>query len=152
MNKQSSGFSLVEVMAAIVILTLAFFPIIAYFTNSLGFVTQREILSEANDITVNTMEYLKKEAENNWNNLLETSLDNYNFADHKYFNKENLKANSAIDYYAYQKQADGSYQRNSSDQAKADFARVTLRLTWDETKDYSLTSILKARIKPESGE
>ena len=146
MNKQSSGFSLVEVMAAIVILTLAFFPIIAYFTNSLGFVTQREILSEANDITVNTMEYLKKEAENTWNNLLETSLNNYNFADHKYFSKDNLITNSTIDYYAYELES-GSYIKKSSDQANADFARVTLRLTWDETKDYSLTSILKVRIK-----
>jgi prepilin-type N-terminal cleavage/methylation domain-containing protein len=144
MNKESSGFSLIEVMAAIVILTLAFFPVIAYFTNSIGFVTQREILSEANDITVNTMEYLKKESEKNWDDLLFTSLDNYSFGDYKYFSKDNLITNSTIEYYVYELD-EGSYVLVSSDQDDADFARVTLRLTWDDNKDYILTSVLKAR-------
>ncbi|SHM24196.1 type IV pilus modification PilV family protein [Halanaerobium congolense] len=144
MNKESSGFSLIEVMAAIVILTLAFFPVIAYFTNSIGFVTQREILSEANDITVNTMEYLKKESEKNWDDLLFTSLDNYSFGDYKYFSKDNLITNSTIEYYVYELD-EGSYVLVSSDQNDADFARVTLRLTWDDNKDYILTSVLKAR-------
>jgi len=144
MDKESSGFSLIEVMAAIVILTLAFFPVIAYFTNSIGFVTQREILSEANDITVNTMEYLKKESEKNWDDLLFTSLDNYSFGDYKYFSKDNLITNSTIEYYVYELD-EGSYVLVSSDQDDADFARVTLRLTWDDNKDYILTSVLKAR-------
>jgi prepilin-type N-terminal cleavage/methylation domain-containing protein len=75
MNKQSSGFSLIEVMAAIVILTIAFIPIIAYFTNSIGFVTQRENLAEANNIAVNTIEFLKKKSETDWDNLNSYNYD-----------------------------------------------------------------------------
>jgi len=76
MNKQSSGFSLIEVMAAIVILTIAFIPIIAYFTNTIGFVSQREDLAEANNIAVNTIEFLKKKSETDWDNLNSYTYDN----------------------------------------------------------------------------
>jgi len=59
MNKKCSGFSLVEVMAAIVILTIAFFPISNYFTNSIGHISQSEVLSQSHDIVNNTIEELK---------------------------------------------------------------------------------------------
>jgi len=144
MIKQSSGFSLIEVMAAIVVLTVAFFPIVGYFTNSIGFVTQRGVLTEANDITVNTMEYLKKESENNWNDLLVTSLENYNFGEYQYFNKSNLIDNSNIEYFSYELNG-SNYELTASDQSNAAFAKVTLRLIWDDNKEYLLTSILKAR-------
>lgn len=59
MNKQSSGFSLIKVLVAIVILTVAFFPIVGYFTNSIGFVSQSEKLFQAHDIAVESLEILK---------------------------------------------------------------------------------------------
>lgn len=57
--KKSEGFSLVETMSSIVILTIAIFPALGYFTNSINFVHQTEIRSQAMDIAVDTMEHFK---------------------------------------------------------------------------------------------
>lgn len=98
MNKQSSGFSLIEVMAAIVILTIAFFPIIAYFTNSIGFVSQREDLAEANNIAVNTIEFLKKKSETDWDNLDSYTYDSGITVAVNYLDKNlNSVSNGAVD-------------------------------------------------------
>jgi prepilin-type N-terminal cleavage/methylation domain-containing protein len=98
MNKQSSGFSLIEVMAAIVILTIAFIPIIAYFTNTIGFVSQREDLAEANNIAVNTIEFLKKKSETDWDNLNSYTYDNGIIVTIDYLDKNlNSVSNGAVD-------------------------------------------------------
>jgi prepilin-type N-terminal cleavage/methylation domain-containing protein len=98
MNKQSSGFSLIEVMAAIVILTIAFFPIIAYFTNSIGFVSQSEDLAEANNIAVNTIEFLKKKSETDWDNLDSYTYDSGITVAVNYLDKNlNSVSNGAVD-------------------------------------------------------
>jgi len=98
MNNKSSGFSLVEVMAAIVILTIAFIPIIAYFTNSIGFVSQREDLAEANNIAVNTIEFLKKKSETDWDNLDSYTYDSGITVAVNYLDKNlNSVSNGAVD-------------------------------------------------------
>jgi prepilin-type N-terminal cleavage/methylation domain-containing protein len=98
MNNKSSGFSLIEVMAAIVILTIAFFPIIAYFTNSIGFVSQREDLAEANNIAVNTIEFLKKKSETDWDNLDSYTYDSGITVAVNYLDKNlNSVSNGAVD-------------------------------------------------------
>jgi len=98
MNNKSSGFSLIEVMAAIVILTIAFIPIIAYFTNSIGFVSQREDLAEANNIAVNTIEFLKKKSETDWDNLDSYTYDSGITVAVNYLDKNlNSVSNGAVD-------------------------------------------------------
>lgn len=62
--KKSDGFSLVETMSSIVILTIAIFPALGYFTNSIDLVHQTEIRSQAMDIAVDTMEYFKMTSQN----------------------------------------------------------------------------------------
>jgi len=98
MNNKSSGFSLVEVLVAIVVLTIAFFPIIAYFTNSIGFVSQREDLAEANNIAVNTIEFLKKKSETDWDNLDSYTYDSGITVAVNYLDKNlNSVSNGAVD-------------------------------------------------------
>jgi len=62
--KKSDGFSLVETMSSIVILTIAIFPALGYFTNSINLVHQTEIRSQAMDMAVDTMEYFKMTSQN----------------------------------------------------------------------------------------
>ena len=62
--KKSDGFSLVETMSSIVILTIAIFPALGYFTNSINLVHQTEIRSQAMDMAVDTMEYFKMASQN----------------------------------------------------------------------------------------
>ncbi|ADQ14866.1 type IV pilus modification PilV family protein [Halanaerobium hydrogeniformans] len=59
MFKHEEGFSLIEVVLALVILTVAVFPILNYFTNSIGVVSQSVTLSQTADISVDIMEILK---------------------------------------------------------------------------------------------
>lgn len=72
----SAGYSLVETMSAVVILTIAIFPALGYFANSVGFVHQTEIRSQAMDIASDTMENFKSESKNNWSNL-NSEADSY---------------------------------------------------------------------------
>jgi len=76
LKNNNDGFSLVEAMSGIVILTIALFPALGYFTNSIGFVHQTEIRSQAMDIAEDTMEYFKMEAKNDWSEL-NTAADNF---------------------------------------------------------------------------
>ena len=59
--KENKGFTLIEIIMAIVILSLALIPILGFFINSIGFVDQTEINSQALDMAADTMEYFKNE-------------------------------------------------------------------------------------------
>lgn len=53
------GFTLVEILAALIILSVAVLPIVNYFANTIGIVHQSETMSQAADIALGTMEILK---------------------------------------------------------------------------------------------
>jgi prepilin-type N-terminal cleavage/methylation domain-containing protein len=64
------GFTLIELVLAIVILSLAIIPILGFFINSIGIVDQTETHSQALDIAVDTTEYFK--------NVIENQMDSSN--------------------------------------------------------------------------
>lgn len=73
--KKTDGFSLVESMSAIVILTIALLPALGYFGSSVDMVHQVETRSQAMDIAVDTMEYFKMKAKNDWSEINTAATD-----------------------------------------------------------------------------
>jgi len=62
MFRKNEGFSLVEVLVAIVVLSIIVLPIINYFANSIGIVHQSGQLSQAQDIAIDTLEIAKSKS------------------------------------------------------------------------------------------
>ncbi|MFW6029778.1 MAG: type IV pilus modification PilV family protein, partial [Halanaerobiales bacterium] len=142
--KQSSGFSLIEVMAAIVILTVAFFPIMAYFTNSIGFVTQREVLSQANNLAVDSIEYLNKEANENSSDFFSTANDH----DISYFSNYDLLKDYNIVVNIEHFDKDLNVYSNLSSIAEEDILeslkKISVNVSWDNnSKNYKLETIVR---------
>ncbi len=78
MLRKNEGFSLVEVLVAIVILSIIVLPIINYFINSIGIVHQSGKMSQAVDIANDTMEIYKSgKLDEDLIGAANTNLDKY---------------------------------------------------------------------------
>jgi len=126
----SAGYSLVETMSAVVILTIAIFPALGYFANSVGFVHQTEIRSQAMDIASDTMETFKSESKNNWSNL-NSEADNFTI-------------NNLVDKYDFFVD-DYSIQVNVSDtELIEDVKDIKVTISWNGgANNLSLSSLLR---------
>lgn len=126
----STGYSLVETMTAVVILTIAIFPALGYFTNSIGFVHQTEIRSQAMDIASDTMENFKSEAKNNWSNL-NSAADNFTI-------------NNLVDNYNYFVDDYNIDVKISDTELIEDVKDVTVTISWHNgANNLSLSSLLR---------
>lgn len=133
--KKSEGFSLVETMSSIVILTIAIFPALGYFTNSINFVHQTEIRSQAMDIAVDTMEHLKMVSQ-------DESLDT-NEAD--YFPINEISETNIINTYDLFTD-DYNIEVSLTDIGALD--KIKVRVLWNNnTKNVELTSLVRDVVK-----
>lgn len=64
------GFTLIEIIVVIFILGIAFVPILNYFTNSVGFVREVEVRSQALNIAGDAVESVKAKS-SDWDDLEE---------------------------------------------------------------------------------
>lgn len=65
----SRGFTLIEILLGITIITVALIPILNYFINSTELVHRSEIRSQALKLARDSMELIKAEAAEDWTNL-----------------------------------------------------------------------------------
>jgi Tfp pilus assembly protein PilV len=131
--KKNDGFSLVETMSGIVILTIALFPALGYFTNSVQFVHQTEIRSQAMDIAADTMEYFKKEAKNNFSGI-DSKADE--------FNNTNDGGTGIIDNYDSFTEYD--IDVITSDTGIGNNKKITVEVNWNNgQKNVQLTSLIR---------
>jgi type IV pilus modification protein PilV len=132
------GFSLVEVLIALVILTVAVFPIINYFTNSISIVHQSETMSQAADIAVDVMEILK-------NGDIETGTLNIDMSGSAPLDLDSLESAIYTHISEYDQFAD--YEAKIEISTISDYANIrliSLTISWDDN-DYLLESIVRIR-------
>lgn len=144
MIEKSSGFSLVEVLVAIVVLTVAFFPIMIFFTNSIGFVSQREVLAQANNLAVDSMEFLNREASENGVGFLSTAADHdiSYFSSYELLKDYNLIVN--IEHFDKDFNAYSSLADIPAGDLLEDLKKVSVTVSWDDnSKSYQLDSIVR---------
>ncbi len=68
-KSSEEAFTLIEVVTAITIITIALLALISYFSNSIGFVQQVNIRSQALKLAKDSVEIVKTYAINDWDNL-----------------------------------------------------------------------------------
>jgi len=130
--KKSDGFSLVETMSSIVILTIAIFPALGYFTNSINLVHQTEIRSQAMDMAADTMEYFKMASQNE-------ALDINTAADD--FANNGTSETNIINTYD---QFIDDYNIEVSLTDNGALEKIKVRVLWnDGSKNVELTSLLR---------
>jgi len=130
--KKSDGFSLVEAMSAIVILTIAIFPALGYFTNSIDFVNQTEIRSQAMDIAVDTMEHFKMASQNE---SVDINIESNNFLTN---GTSETNIINAYDLFT------DDYNIEVSLTGIGDLNKVEVRVLWnDGSKNVELTSLVR---------
>ena len=130
--KKSDGFSLVETMSSIVILTIAIFPALGYFTNSINLVHQTEIRSQAMDMAVDTMEYFKMTSQNE-------ALDINDAADD--FANNGTSETNIINTYD---QFTDDYNIEVSLTAAGTLEKIKVRVLWnDGSKNVELSSLVR---------
>lgn len=78
--KECDGFTLIEILAAIFIIGIAIVPMLNYFTNSIVFVKETEIRSQAVTIAGDAVEIIRDNAKDNWDNL-DTVVDEFTIGD-----------------------------------------------------------------------
>jgi prepilin-type N-terminal cleavage/methylation domain-containing protein len=66
---QEEGFTLIEVMLGITIISVILIPVLYNFSYSTKIIHEIEISSQALKLLNNTIEMIKAEASNNWSNL-----------------------------------------------------------------------------------
>ena len=145
MKKQSSGFSLVEVLVAIVVLTVAFFPIITYFTNSIGFVSQSERLAQAHDIAVDSLELIKNGDFNDQSdiNVINSNIQNSLSNNYDLF-IEDYEIDLSLNYLDHDLNKLSSVA--AGDVYLEDLRLVTILIRWNNDQNsYSLDSIIRIR-------
>jgi Tfp pilus assembly protein PilV len=131
----SEGFSLIETMAGIILLTIAIFPALGYFTNSVDFVHQTEIRSQAMDIAADTMEYFQAEAQNNWSDI-NTKSDSFSLDDLVTFEAQ-YDDNLLIDDYTI----DIYLTENEVVEGNK---KISVRVLWNnDSKSVQLNSLLR---------
>jgi Tfp pilus assembly protein PilV len=130
--KKSDGFSLVETMSSIVILTIAIFPALGYFTNSINLVHQTEIRSQAMDMAVDTMEYFKMTSKNESLDI-NTAVDNF----------ANNGTNETNIINTYDQFID-DYNIEVSLTDNGALEKINVRVLWnDGSKNVELTSLVR---------
>jgi len=135
MFDNKNGFSLVEVLVAIVVLSIIVLPIINYFVNSIGIVHQSETMSQAADIANDTMEILKKgELNSDISFNINDSVDNSNLVKYEiYTNANNYKV--FADYTIEVDVTNNLY-------GFSDLTKYSVKIIWDD-KNYILDSIVR---------
>ncbi|CCU79389.1 hypothetical protein HSACCH_01296 [Halanaerobium saccharolyticum subsp. saccharolyticum DSM 6643] len=132
--KKSDGYSLVETMSSIVILTIAIFPALGYFTNSINLVHQTEIRSQAMDMAVDTMEYFKMTSQNEALSL-STQVNKFST------NTSDIE-NEIIN--SYDKFTDDYDIDVIFDSGIGNNKKITATVYWDnDKKNYQLTSLVR---------
>lgn len=137
----NDGFTLVEVMLAIVILTIAFIPILYYYSSSIKIVHQTEIRSQAIKLARDYMEIIKSEAATDWENL-------YNFTEKLKIDDissdYNLLAKDYkldVTFSGYDFNGDGD-STNDGNIGK----KVTVKITWENgTRELKLETLISKR-------
>ncbi|TDS31731.1 prepilin-type N-terminal cleavage/methylation domain-containing protein [Halanaerobium congolense] len=75
--KESSGFTLIEIIVVIAIIGIGIVPMLNYFTNSIYHIQETEIRSQAVTIAGDVIEFIKQESSTNWG-YLNTNFNNNN--------------------------------------------------------------------------
>lgn len=144
------GFTLVEVLAALIILSVAVLPIVNYFTNTIGIVHQSETMSQAADIALGTMEILKSgELDNNLNIDMtagepsdSTEAAIYNYVDSGF--DEFADYTIEIDLYYLSTDLSTSYSTEPVDYNE-DLRKIEVKVSWPDDNEYILDSIVRVR-------
>lgn len=144
------GFTLVEVLAALIILTVAVLPIVNYFTNTIGIVHQSEKMSQAADIALGTIEILKSgELEDDLNIDMtagepsdSTEAAIYNYVDSGF--DEFADYTIEIDLYYLSTDLSTSYSTEPVDYNE-DLRKIEVKVSWPDDNEYILDSIVRVR-------
>ena len=132
-NNKSDGFTLIEVIAAIVLISIAIVPILGYFTNSIFFVSEATTRSQALDMASDLMEYYKSIALAKWDNLSPNMNESYVPSDFVFFSDYDFLQND----YGIDVVTDPSY---------SNIKKISVTVTWDNgNKEVKLNSLVRKR-------
>lgn len=144
------GFTLVEILAALIILSVAVFPIVNYFANTIGIVHQSETRSQAADIALGTMEILKSgelDTDLNINMSAGEPSDPTAAAVYKYVNSgfdEFADYTIEIDLYYLSTDLSTAYSTEPVDYNE-DLRKIEVKVNWPENNEYILDSLVRVR-------
>ncbi len=142
-NNGENGFTLIEIILSIAILSIVIIAGSRYYINSIQFVHQSGIRSQALLIARNTVEEMKAEAVANWDNL-NVIADNFEDAafskdDDDIFSSLDLLSNNYIITITFsQTDIDGDGSNDT------DLREITVNVSWG-TDDIELKSLIAKR-------
>jgi len=149
-NKKE-GFTLIEIVLAIVILSLAIIPILGFFINSIGIVDQTETHSQALDIAVDSTEYFRNIVENdsysdigNLNDLMEefTIAFNNNTSDNE-LSKYNKFTDYVLDITAEELDVYNDTNNNGENNT---LIKLSVDISWDSgNRNIKLNTLVRRR-------
>ena len=149
--KNNEGFTLIEIIVAIVILSLAIIPILSYFIQSIDIVDQTENHSQALDIAIDSTEYFRNIIENDsYSDLtnLQVKMDDFSEAFNNNTNDNELSnydkfTNYILDINAEEKDV---YADNNNKGDNNTLIKITVDISWDDGKrDMKLDTLVRRR-------
>jgi len=140
--KECEGFTLIEILVAIFIIGIAIVPMLSYFTNSIVFIKETEIRSQAVTIAGDAVEIIRDEAKDNWDNL-ETVVDEFTIddisggsTDYDFLTTFNIDG----ELYSFDFDGNGSVTNADDDIGR----QLEITISWDsESKEEVITTLIR---------